>query len=209
MHLLLSLSSLVLLKTFKLCVIAVRSSLLKVYALHVKCRYIIQTSDFIFGRQIAKKWYLDQVLKNISNRYRKSVLDMAETLKPNLAVQETAEEASEAQLLSYICLSLPSPRTINAEAMRTPVFRAVCINKTTAGLKALQEACSHHCFTSLRVCFCFVLFLSSCTYWERKEYIVDGVGSYPAGKIVEVSDFCIFHCQVKEQKLAVELEVLT
>lgn len=55
MHLLLSLSCLVLLKTFKLFAIAVRSSLLKVYALHVKCRYIIQTSDFIFGRQIAKK----------------------------------------------------------------------------------------------------------------------------------------------------------
>ena len=90
---------------------------------------------------------------------------MIRTFKPNLAAQETAQEASEAQLLSYIYLSLPSPRTINAEAMRNLALRGVCINKTTAGLKALREACSHHCSPlCLRVCFCFVLFLSSCTY---------------------------------------------
>lgn len=74
---------------------------------------------------------------------------MIKTLKPNLTVQETAQETFEVQLLSYICLSLPSPRTFNAEAMTNPVPRGVCINKTPAGLKALQEAYSHHCFTSL------------------------------------------------------------
>lgn len=55
MDLLLSLFTLVLIDTVMLCIIAVMSSLNKVYTVHVKCRYLVQTSDFIFGRQIAKK----------------------------------------------------------------------------------------------------------------------------------------------------------
>lgn len=56
MDFLLSLSSLVLLETFKLCVITVMSSLIKVYTLHVKCRYRyfiqILTSSLADGKKI-------------------------------------------------------------------------------------------------------------------------------------------------------------
>lgn len=54
MGLLLSLSLLVLLEILMLCITAVMSSLIKVYAMHSKCKNLIQSSDSICGKQIAK-----------------------------------------------------------------------------------------------------------------------------------------------------------
>lgn len=54
MGLLLSLSILVLLATLKLCITAVTSSLIEVYAVHAKRKNLIQSSYSICGKQIAK-----------------------------------------------------------------------------------------------------------------------------------------------------------
>lgn len=137
MGLLLSLSLLVLLEILMLCITAVMSSLIKVYAMHAKCKNLIQSSDSICG----KTRCIDQFLENISSRdgrvFRPSFLE----------AQETVQEASEAQLVMHICFTLHSPRTIKGEVLRGS--ERVCIHKTTEVLKSLWGTCSHHCFTSL------------------------------------------------------------
>lgn len=190
--LLLRFSIFMLLEAFKLCIIGTLGSLIKAYTMQANLEFWVHLLQVDI-----KMCCVDQFSGDINSRDGINVLYMIKTLKPHLATQEAAQEASKALFL-FIYFFLPSPGTTSGKAMRNPTLRG------SVSIKPQQAWRLHRrlvltivpplCF---RACFCFVLFLSSCTYWERNENIVDGVGSYPAGKNKEVDDSSFSHCQVK------------
>lgn len=141
--LLLRFSIFMLLEAFKLCIIAALGSLIKAYTMQANLEFWVHLLQVDI-----KMCCVDQFSGDINSRDGINVLYMIKTLKPHLATQEAAQEASKALFL-FIYFFLPSPGTTSGKVMRNPTLRGVCINKTTTGLKASQEASSHHCSTSL------------------------------------------------------------